>query len=509
MANEKIESVITGRRGSGILLHITSIPSPYGIGDLGSGAYAFADFLTEARQHMWQVLPLNPTDPAHGNSPYSSISAFAGNKILISPDLLIEEGLLSRNDVDPLPLFPEDRCDFATAIPYKNTLLELAYHNFKEKKMSQDSFLTFCVQNSSWLDDFSLFAVIKNRMKGASWIEWPEELRDRVPQSLEVVRKTHSVQLEKEKFWQYLFYEQWRRLKSLCREKGIKMFGDLAIHVTFDSADVWANPDLFKLGKDKRPLFVSGVPPDYFSTTGQKWNNPVYKWDVLKESGYRWWIERVAHYLDLFDIVRIDHFRGLVAAWEIPAGETTAMNGKWIEAPAKDFLTCLRQNFPGLPFVAEDLGMITEDVREIMSSFGLPGMKVLLFAFGEDNPQHPYLPHNYERNFLCYTGTHDNNTIRGWFESEASYDDKERFYRYSGKQPSVEDVNWEFIRLAMISIAHQVIIPMQDVLGLGAEARMNRPSVGQGNWAWRLRPDSITQSIFQRLLEMTVTYGRG
>jgi 4-alpha-glucanotransferase len=346
-------------------------------------------------------------------------------------------------------------------------------------------------------------------MAGASWIEWPEELRDRVPQSLEVVRKTHSVQLEKEKYWQYLFYEQWHRLKSICREKGIKMFGDLAIHVTFDSADVWANPDLFKLGEDKRPLFVSGVPPDYFSSTGQKWNNPVYKWDVLKESGYRWWIERVAHHLDLFDIVRIDHFRGLVAAWEIPAGETTAMNGKWIEAPAKDFLTCLRQNFPGLPFVAEDLGMITEDVREVMNSFGLPGMKVLLFAFGEDNPQHPYLPHNYERNFLCYTGTHDNNTIRGWFESEASYDDKERFFRYSGKQPSVEDVNWEFIRLAMMSIAHQVIIPMQDILGLGAEARMNRPSVGQGNWAWRLRPDSITQSIFQRLLEMTVTYGRG
>jgi 4-alpha-glucanotransferase len=287
------------------------------------------------------------------------------------------------------------------------------------------------------------------------------------------------------------------------------LFGDLAIYVNFDSADVWANPGLFKLDEEKRPVFVSGVPPDYFSSTGQLWGNPVYQWDVLKKSGYRWWIDRVAHHLDLFDILRIDHFRGLVACWEIPAGEQTAINGKWVEAPVKDFFSSLRQYFQSLPLVAEDLGLITPDVREVMHYFGLPGMKVLLFAFGEDNPQHPYLPHTYEKNFLVYTGTHDNNTVRGWFECDASPDDKRRFFRYSGREVPVEEVPWEFIRLAMMSVANQVIIPMQDILGLNGDGRMNRPSIGQGNWEWRLRPGQITEPIAERLLEMTVTYGRG
>ncbi len=508
MTNEEAGSFLTSQRGSGVLLHISSLPSPYGIGDLGPGAYAFVDFLARTRQHVWQVLPLNLTDPLYGNSPYSSISAFAGNKILISPDLLIEEGLLGMNDIYPIPLFTEGRCDFSSVIPYKNRLLEFAYHNFRENGVHRESFEAFCLKNRSWLDDFSLFVVIKKYVAGESWAQWPEELRDRTPRGIEAIKKEYNEQLEKEKFWQYLFFDQWNRLKSFCREKGVQIFGDLAIYVNFDSADVWANPGLFKLDEGKKPVFVSGVPPDYFSSTGQLWGNPVYQWDVLKESGYKWWVERIAHHLDLFDILRIDHFRGLVACWEIPAGENTAVNGKWVEAPVKDFLTCLRQHFPSLPIIAEDLGLITPDVREVMCCFGLPGMKVLLFAFQEDNPKHPYLPHNYERNFVVYTGTHDNNTVRGWFECEAPRDDKERFFRYAGREVPAEIVHWEFIRLAMMSVANQVIIQMQDILGLDGDARMNRPSIGKGNWEWRLRPDQITEPTAQRLLEMTVTYGR-
>ena len=507
--NRKAGAVQPRKRGSGVLLHITSLPSPYGVGDLGPGAYEFVDFLVKTGQRIWQVLPLTPTDPLYGNSPYSSISAFAGNKILISSDLLIEEGLLSKEDLRPVPAFPGGRCNFSLVIPYKTRLLELAYYNFRNKMKKMKSFEAFCLKNVSWLDDFSLFVVIKNNMAGESWAQWPEELRDRTPKVLEAVRKEYYEQIEKEKFWQYIFSAQWHRLKSFCRGRGVKLFGDLAIYVNFDSADVWANPGLFKLDKEKRPAFVSGVPPDYFSCTGQLWGNPVYKWAVLKKKGYQWWMERMAHNLGLFDILRIDHFRGLVACWEVPSKEKTALNGKWVKAPARDFLGCLRNNFRSLPLVAEDLGLITPDVREVMHLFGLPGMKVLLFAFGEDKPLHPYLPHNYEKNFVVYTGTHDNNTVRGWFESDASGEDKKRFFRYCGREVPVGEAHWEFIRLAMASVATQVIIPMQDILGLGGDSRMNRPSVGVGNWEWRLRPHQITKAIQQRLLEMTVTYGRG
>ena len=502
-------SAIPVKRGSGVLLHITSLPSPYGIGDLGPGAYAFVNFLVKTRQLIWQVLPLTLTDSLYGNSPYSSISAFAGNKLLISPDLLIEDGLLVRTDLDPIPPFPVGHCDFSLVIPYKKRLLELAYQNFRKNGKYRESFEAFCIENSSWLEDFSLFIVIKNHVAGEMWAQWPEELKDRVPQSLEAIRKEYYEEIEKEKFWQHLFFQQWHRLKSYCREKSVQLFGDLAIYVNFDSADVWANPGLFKLDGDKRPVFISGVPPDYFSSTGQLWGNPVYQWDVLKESGYQWWIDRVAHHLDLFDILRIDHFRGLVACWEVPVGEETAMNGRWVEAPVIDFFSSLRQHISNLPLVAEDLGLITPEVRKIMHDLVLPGMKVLLFAFTEENPQHPYLPHNYEKNFLVYTGTHDNNTVRGWFESEASPEDRGRFFRYCGREVTAKEVHWEFIRLAMMSVANQVIIPMQDILGLGGEMRMNRPSICQGNWEWRILDDQLTELTAQRLLEMTVTYGRG
>ncbi len=496
------------KRGSGILLHITSLPSSYGVGDLGPEAYRFADFLAQTKQRYWQVLPLNPTDPAYGNSPYSSVSAFAGNTLLISPDLLVEEGLLSREDLDPVPPFPEARCDFSEVICYKGKLLERAYQRFNQNGKGRESFETFCSESSSWLEDFALFVVLKKQFDGKVWNQWPGELRDRNLKSLLAIKKDCADQMEKEKFWQYLFFEQWYALRTSCQQKGVNLFGDLAIYVSLDSADVWANPRLFKLDREKRPAFVSGVPPDYFSETGQLWGNPVYRWNVLKKSDYQWWRERIAHNLELFDVLKIDHFRGLVAYWEIPAGEKTAINGQWVKVPVKDFLDTLNQHFPRLPIVAEDLGLITPDVREVMDHFALPGMKVLLFAFGEDYPMHPYLPHTYEKNFLVYTGTHDNNTVRGWFEGDASSEDKQRLFRYLGREVPAEEIHWAMIRLAMMSVARSVILPMQDVLGLDGEARMNRPSIAHGNWEWRLLPGQITPSVSERLLEVTKTFGR-
>jgi 4-alpha-glucanotransferase len=476
---------------------------------MGPEANRFADFLVQTKQSCWQVLPLNPTDPVYGNSPYSSISAFAGNRLLISPDLLIKEGFLSKEDLDPIPPFPDARCDFYETIRYKDRLLERAYLHFNRDGEGRESFEAFCLGNSSWLEDFTLFVILKRRFEGKVWNEWPKELRDRNLESLVAAQKECHDLIEREKFWQYLFFKQWHRLKTYCQEKGVQLLGDLAIYVSFDSADVWANPDLFKLDKGKRPAFVSGVPPDYFSETGQLWGNPVYRWNVLKKNGYQWWRERIAHNLKLFDVVRIDHFLGFVAYWEVPAGEKTAINGRWVKAPAKDFLNALNKNFPHLPIVAEDLGAITPDVREVMDHFGLPGMKILQFAFGEDNPMHPFLPHNYEKNFLVYTGTHDNNTVRGWFEGEASSEDKKRLFRYLGREVPVEEIHWALIRLAMMSVARWVILPVQDVLGLGAEARMNRPSIARGNWEWRLLPGQITSSVSETLLEITETYGRG
>ncbi len=491
------------KRGSGILLHITSLPSVYGVGDLGPEAYRFADFLAGAKQRYWQILPLNPTDTLYGNSPYSSISAFAGNTLLISPDHLVEEGLLAKEDLDPIPSFADDRCDFSGAIRYKDRVLERAYLNFARDKTQRDHFEHFCSENSYWLEDFSLFVVLKKGFGGKVWNQWPEESRDRNEASLSVIRREWADQIEKVKFRQYIFFEQLESLKADCRGKGIRLVGDLSIYPSFDSADVWANHSIFKLDDQKRPIFVSGVPPDYFSETGQLWNGPVYRWEALRENGYRWWVERIAHNVKFFDVLRIDHFRGLVAYWEIPAGEKTAINGKWVCAPVNDFLNTLDNCFPNFPLVAEDLGMITPDVREVMDRFGLPGMKILLFGFKEENPDHPYLPHTYKEYCVVYTGTHDNNTVRGWFEKESSPEERQRLFRYLGREVPVDEVHWEMIRLAMLSVARWVILPMQDVLGLGEEARMNKPSVPLGNWEWRLLPGQMSDHVSESLRELT------
>lgn len=494
------------RRASGILLHITSLFSTFGIGDMGPEAFRFSDFLAESKQGFWQILPLNPIDPLYGNSPYHTIAAFAGNPLLISPEVMVQDGLLVKKDVEARK-YPQGRVDYDAVIAYKAKLFRLAYERFDRTK-NRDEYHRFCSENSSWLDEFSLFVALKAHFKGKAWNEWPVEARDRQSAALHSLTRELRDGIEQEKFLQYIFFRQWFALKQYCNKKGILIIGDMPIYVDYDSVDVWTHPEIFKLDENKRPAAIAGVPPDYFSPTGQLWGNPVYRWDKLKERGYDWWIHRVEHMLRLFDVVRIDHFRGLIAYWEVPAGEQTAVNGKWVKAPAADFFNTLFRRFPSLPVIAEDLGVITPDVKEVMRRFELSGMKVLLFAFGEDNPMHPYLPHTYERNAVVYSGTHDNNTSRGWFEKEATPEVRARLFRYLGREVEADDISRELIRLAMMSVANLAIIPMQDILGLGAEARMNQPGTGDGNWEWQLVPGQLTPALAKNLCEIAETYGR-
>ena len=494
-------------RGSGILLHLTSLPSPFGIGDMGPSAYRFADFLAETKQSYWQILPLNPTDLGHHNSPYHNSSAFACNPLLISPEFLVQEGLLTQEDLEPLPGFPVGKIDYKLVMMYKNKLFQQAFDRFRNKKWT-DEYKQFCLENAYWLDDFALFLALKSHFKGQYWIEWPKDLRDREPHALKSCKKDLHDKFEKERFLQYVFFKHWRTLKKYCNEKGIWIIGDIPFYVTDDSADIWVHSGLFNLDREKRPHTLAGVPPDYFSATGQLWGNPVYRWSVLKERRYDWWVHRIGHNLKLFDFVRVDHFRGFVAYWEVPAAEKNAINGKWIEAPAEDFFSVILEKFPKAPIIAEDLGLITPAVWGVMDRFGLPGMKVLLFAFDEHLPANPYAPHNHVKNCIVYTGTHDNNTARGWFENEAAPDIKERLFQYLGRQVTGEEVHLELIRLAMMSVANTAIFPLQDILGLGEQARMNRPAKKDGNWQWRLLPNQITPDVARRLLEMTEIYGR-
>ncbi|HVO67218.1 MAG TPA: 4-alpha-glucanotransferase [Syntrophales bacterium] len=495
-------------RGSGILLHITSLPSPYGIGDLGPSAYRFADFLAEAKQRYWQILPLNATGSG-GLSPYHSISAFAGNIYFISPEVLVADGYLNEDDLEPRPRFPGKKISHAAVCRYKERLFQIAYDRFRRRsRRKKQAFQNFADENSSWLDDFALFKVLKSHFALKPWCEWPEGIRKRKPRAITPLKWKLAKTIEMEKFLQYIFFRQWSSLHSYCRSKGIQIIGDMPIYLNLESADLWSHPDIFKLDASGRPEAVAGVPPDYFSTTGQLWGNPVYRWDVLKERGYDWLIARVAHLLGLVDHLRIDHFRGLVAFWEVPIGEKSAINGRWIEAPAVDFLHCLIKKIPCLSLIAEDLGIITADVREVMSLFGLTGMKVLQFAFGEDLPTNPYAPHNIIQNSIVYTGTHDNNTIKGWFDSELGRKERARLFRYLGRHVTHDQVSWELIRLAMASVADTAIIPLQDILGLGGEARMNRPATARGNWQWRMLPGQLKPEITKRLRDITEIYGR-
>lgn len=497
------------KRSSGILLHITSLPSLYGIGDLGPEAYRFADFLAEAKQRYWQVLPLNLTNIAHASSPYSGISAYAGNPLLISPEYMHQEGFLEQKDLD-IPLnFVRTKSviDYPAVFEYKESLFRIAYNRFKNSKNNW-SWNNFYEENSYWLDDFVLFVSIKEHFDGKPWYMWPKEIRNREEVPLQSLKDQLQDNINKEMFLQYLFFTQWTALKEYCNEKGINIIGDMPIYVNYDSVSVWNNPDLFNLDNDKNPITVAGVPPDYFSETGQLWGNPTYKWDVLKSSGYKWWFQRLEYNFKLFDIVRIDHFRGFSAFWEVPANETTAINGKWVEAPGHDFFDTLIKRFPSPPIIAEDLGIITQDVTDMMNKFNFPGMKVLLFAFGFDLPTNPYAPHNHVKNCIVYTGTHDNNTVKGWYENETTSEDKDRLFKYIGNEVKADHIHLAFIRIAMMSVANTVIIPMQDMLGLGQECRMNLPSTTEKNWEWRITEEQITPEITAKLLEMTEIYGR-
>ncbi|MBW1818346.1 MAG: 4-alpha-glucanotransferase [Deltaproteobacteria bacterium] len=494
-------------RSSGILLHITSLPSPFGVGDLGPWSYRFADFLARAGQRFWQILPLSPTDTAHGNSPYHSNSAFALNPLFISPELLVRDGLLSESDLEADFPFPGGRVDYAVAGAFKDQLLKKAYVRILDGEKGR-ALARFREENVSWVEDFALFKALSSRYNNKMWGNWPVELRDRHPDALSKAREELRDPVEKEIFYQYVFYDQWMSLKQYCNDRGILVIGDLPFYVDYDSADLWSHPELFKLDETKRPYVGAGVPPDYFSETGQLWGNPIYRWDVLKESGYAWWLARLRRNFELFDMVRIDHFRGLVAYWEVPSGEKSAINGKWEAGPAEDFLEAVFREFPGAPLIAEDLGYITPDVTAVMERFGLPGMKLLLFAFGPDLPTNPYAPHNLVKNCLVYTGTHDNNTAGGWFEKEASPEEKERLSRYAGRTLAPESAARELVRLAMMSVADTAIIPMQDILSLGAEARMNVPATPRGNWEWRLTEEQLTPEVADELRRMTEIYGR-
>jgi 4-alpha-glucanotransferase len=495
------------RRASGILLHLTSLPGRFGVGDMGPAARHFIDFLAEAKQGYWQILPLNPTLPVHCNSPYASTSAFACNTVLISPELLADEGLLDSADLDRADLPPGGPINYLEAQNGKRRLLTQAYRRFVERGDDVE-YRRFCREECWWLDDFALFVSLKGRFEDRAWTDWPQELRDREKSALQSIAEELSDRVSYEKFLQYLFFKQWAALKEHCARRNIQIIGDIPIYVNDDSADVWANPELFKLDGQKRPIYVAGVPPDYFSKTGQRWGNPVYEWDMHRQTGYAWWVKRLAHNMRLADFVRIDHFRGFVAYWQVPASEKTAVNGMWVEAPGLDFFTQVSRKFSYLPIIAEDLGIITPDVRELMEHFEFPGMRILLFSFGPDMARNPYAPHNLPRNCVAYTGTHDNNTARGWFEREATDEERQRLYAYSGRTIEAPLVPREMMRLLMMSAANTVIFPMQDLLGLGSEARMNFPSTTEGNWEWRLTGEQLSNADWASLRVMTEIYGR-
>ena len=495
------------KRGSGILLHISSLPSPYGIGDFGPRAFKFADFLAKSKQRFWQILPLNPTNAGTDYSPYLSQSAFAMNPLLLSPDLFAQNGLIESSDLKEDPDVSETRIDFAKTVEYKRNLLRKAFEIFKSLK-SNEEFNHYCKVNEYWLDDYALFVSLKTHFNEKSWVEWPEEYRDRNTDTLGRARKDLADEIHFEKFLQFQLYNQWMDLKKYCNERNIKLVGDLPIYVAHDSVDVWANTDKFKLGDDKQPKFVAGVPPDYFSETGQLWGTPVYNWDAMQRDAYSWWNCRIGHNLHLCDIVRIDHFRGFVAYWQVEASEETAINGEWIQAPAQDFFQQLRGRFPDLPLIAEDLGLITPDVIDVMQQFCLPGMKVIMFAFSEDIEHNPHIPFNLNKNSFYYTGTHDNNTLQGWYYREICAKERKRANRYLGFTPERDELHWHFIRCAMQSVANTVIIPVQDILGLDGKHRMNNPSKRSGNWRWRLPDGYLDDALAAKLADMVEIYGR-
>jgi 4-alpha-glucanotransferase len=487
-------------------MHVTSLPSPYGIGDVGPAAYSWIDRLHEAGQSWWQALPLGPT--GYGNSPYQALSSFAGNGLLVSPDLLIEEGLLTPRDCEEGLNFSKSDVDFDAVIAFKHRLLEQAWSNFSASPHQElrSDFERFCSEQAHWLDDYALFRALKRRYRGADFLDWPQELVRRNPSALSRARRDLTGEIDQSRFAQFILFRQGERLKDYAHQHGIRLIGDLPFFVSQDSSDVWANPECFQLDGRLRPRFVAGVPPDYFSATGQLWGNPVYNWEALRSTGYRWCIDRFKALLAHVDLVRLDHFRAFCAAWHIPPDARTAEPGHWVPGPGADFLKTTQQELGGLPFIAEDLGVITPDVVALRDQFGLPGMRVLQFAF-DGNRENPHLPNNYSTNVVVYTGTHDNATTRAWFES--SPDNVRRVLStYVHADIRTDGAAWQLLRLAWSSRASLAIAPLQDLLNLGSQGRMNLPGTAAGNWGWRCTEEMLTPSVFDRLRDLTSTSGR-
>lgn len=491
-------------RASGILLQPTSLPGSYGIGDLGAESYRWVDFLSETGCSLWQVLPLGPT--GYGDSPYQCFSAFAGNPYLVSPEALIGEGWLDPDDVLRGLAFPEAAVDFGPVIQWKLAVLDMAYDHFEQRATPElrRELNDFQVANSAWLDDFALFMAIKEQHGGAPWPTWEPELRGRQPDALTIARDQLKESLQRQVFRQFLFFRQWTRLRDYAHALGIQIIGDIPIFVAHDSADVWSHPELFFLNERGQPTVVAGVPPDYFSPTGQLWGNPLYNWKIHKESDYAWWLERIQAVLGQVDIIRMDHFRGFSGYWQVSGKAKTAEKGRWVKAPGKDFFNAVRQALGELPVIAEDLGVITPDVEALRDSNHLPGMKIIQFAFGGD-PTDPFLPHNHTKNCVVYTGTHDNDTAHGWYERINEHE--RHFYRrYLGRDG--RDVSWDMIRAAWSSVSVFALAPMQDLLDLGNEARMNYPGNPSGNWSWRMPADALSETLVARLKEFNYLYGR-
>lgn len=488
-------------RRSGILFHVSSLPGRYGIGSLNRSAYAFVDFLKSAGQQIWQVLPLGPT--SYGDSPYQSLSTFAGNPYLISLESLQEEGLLTKAELEESPAFPQDKVDYEAVYHWKLPLLRKAAQRVIGKTDAE--FGRFCQQQEQWLEDYALFSALKLHFDQKAWNTWPLPIRRREKEALQQYREQLAQAVEVEKILQFWFFRQWQALKEYAAQQGVQMFGDIPIFVALDSADTWVHADLFYFDKELQPTVVAGVPPDYFAVKGQLWGNPLYNWKAHKATDYAWWVSRVAHAFRLYDLVRIDHFRGFCAYWEVKATAETAEKGRWVKGPGLDLFKALEKQLGKLAIVAEDLGDITPDVTELRDSLQLPGMKIVQFAFGS-GAGNDFLPHNYGSNFVAYTGTHDNDTVRGWYEKSGNPQEKKYFEQYVGPNP--ESPSLKMIRLALASVANTAIIPLQDLLNLGDETRMNFPGRSHDNWQWRLQPEQLLPMHQQQLLELTTLYGR-
>jgi len=500
-ANLSLPPFPSAYRASGLLLHVTSLPSSYGIGDLGPAALAWVDRLQQAGQRWWQALPLGPT--GYGNSPYQPLSSFAGNALVVSPGWLVEDELLRASDCQP-PAFPQNQIDYDRVIPFKHQLLETAWAHFNVGARSdlRPAYEQFCHEHSHWLDDYALFRALKARFDNSYYLEWPVELVERQPEALAGARRELADHIGLACFAQFLLFRQAERLKAYAHSKGLKLIGDLPFFVSPDSSDVWANPELFLLDERRRPRFVAGVPPDYFSATGQLWGNPVYNWDALRQSGYAWWIHRLRSLLSHVDVIRLDHFRGFTAAWHVPAGAATAESGTWKPGPGPEFFDAVQRELGALPFIGEDLGTVTPDVYALRDRFHLPGMRVLQFAF-DGHPDNPHLPRNYVANTVAYTGTHDNPTTRGWFE-DLPDDVRRNTWNYLNRAAgNTSEAAPALIESAWSSVAALAMAPLQDLLNLGNEARMNIPGRNEGNWRWRCTAEMIDSPAFEWLRTLT------